>query len=159
MNPTKKTFIVSSLILSGILWYDYAYIISGIIELIFQKTHHYFVPGIFSTDILLIGFIPFWIYLGYKWKPSKRRILVISITSLLSLLSVIIIAAILCVKFGGDGSSPLLPKYLIYDIFPFYWSTAFVLGISIGILPFKPWRKTHNSLLKSNAVEEGIIDN
>jgi hypothetical protein len=88
MNPTKKTFIVSSLILSGILWYDYAYIISGIIELIFQKTHHYFVPGIFSTDILLIGFIPFWIYLGYKWKPSKRRILVISITSLLSLLSV-----------------------------------------------------------------------
>ena len=129
-----------------------------LIEFLFDRTQKYFMPRITIIDVLVIGFIPYWVYLAFKWKPIPMRYAVIFLITLISLIVGNIIGGIIAVKYNAPGLSPLLPSYIIYEVFPFYWTLVNILSIGVGILPFRPWRKTRSYQQKQDETQSEIID-
>lgn len=140
LNQLRNINLVFSVILSTTLYFYMPYIVVGIVEYIFKNYQLYFVPRITIFEILAIGFIPFWSYLSYSAFVSIKKILITNLIIVTSLISSIYIGGLIAVQFD-NRISPLLPEYLVTEVFPFYWSVVVLFGISTPLLLFRPWRK------------------
>ncbi|MFT5822389.1 MAG: hypothetical protein ACI8ZM_003645 [Crocinitomix sp.] len=154
MQTTKlrNISLIISAFLCVFLYAYYSYLVIELIEYIYENYQLYFLPRASIFEILAIGFIPFWSYLCYR--PTATFVVALS-TNLIILLSLVLfiyLGGLFAMQFD-NRISPLLPEYLVSEVFPFYWSVVVLIGIAFPILFYRPWRKRTNTNRESIAKE------
>jgi hypothetical protein len=137
--------LIISIVFCVFLHFYFAYFVIELVEYIFEHYLLYFVPRIGLLQILIIGFIPYWAYLCYRPKASWAKILSTNLIFLLSLVLFIYLGGLFAMQFD-NRASPLLPKYIVMEVFPYYWIAIVILGVMFPMLFYRPWLKVpHNS--------------
>ncbi|NOQ71748.1 MAG: hypothetical protein GQ574_07100 [Crocinitomix sp.] len=151
----RDTSLIISGILSVLLYYYFSYFVGILVEYIFAKHQIYFIPRITIFEILAIAFIPFWSYLCYRPTATVKKIISTNLIIVLSLFLFIYLGGLFAMQFD-NRISPLLPEYLVTEVFPLYWSVVLLVGISFPMLFFKPWSKRTN--ITRESISKELLD-
>jgi hypothetical protein len=131
------------------------YFVVGLVEYIFEHYLLYFVPRIGLLQILIIGFIPYWAYLCYRPKASWAKILSTNLIFLLSLVLFIYLGGLFAMQFD-NRASPLLPKYIVMEVFPYYWIAIVIVGVMFPMLYYRPWLRRTNT--NKESIKNELLD-